>query len=206
MEDSGYLSRSSVWQAFRVTVRSPLIAIATLALLAGCGGSPRSDAPPPGSVIAAFKGSPPPLASLHAQANRLLSGGPRAFESRLGALRGYPVVVNMWASWCQPCQAEFPIYQKVAVADGKQVAFLGIDAKDQNGAASSFLHKLPVTYPSYTDPQGRIAAAIHSYAAYPQTFYFNRQGKLVYDKAGPYLNSADLEKDIRFYLHVGKPA
>jgi cytochrome c biogenesis protein CcmG/thiol:disulfide interchange protein DsbE len=187
-----------------VKVSSLTLAIAVVALLAGCGTTTRSDAPAAGSVTEAFKGSPPPLAALHSQADRLLSGGTRAFESRLGALRGYPVVVNMWASWCEPCQSEFPVYQKVAVAYGSRVAFLGIDAKDQNGAASSFLRRFPVTYPSYTDPQGRIAAAIHSYAAYPQTFYFNPHGKLVYDKAGPYLSAGDLEKDIEDYLHVNK--
>jgi cytochrome c biogenesis protein CcmG, thiol:disulfide interchange protein DsbE len=185
-----------------VRVRAVPLTIAAVAVLAGCGSTTRSAAPPRGSVTEAFKGSPPPLAALHVQANKLLPGGPRAFESRLAALHGYPVVVNMWASWCEPCQSEFPVYQKVAVVDGKRVAFLGIDAKDQDSAASSFLRRFPVTYPSYADPQGKIAAAIHSYAAYPQTFYFNPQGKLVYDKAGPYLNAGALEKDIRYYLHV----
>jgi cytochrome c biogenesis protein CcmG/thiol:disulfide interchange protein DsbE len=153
-------------------------------------------------IAAAFKGSPPALAALHGQADRLLGGGARGFEARLLALRGYPVVVNMWASWCQQCQSEFPIYQQVAVVDGKRVAFLGVDGLDQNGAADSFLHRFPVTYPSYTDPQTRIAAAIHTLPGYPQTFYFNRRGQMVYDKAGPYASVGELQKDIRFYLHL----
>jgi hypothetical protein len=80
------------------------------------------------------------------------------------------------------------------------VAFLGIDAKDQNAAATGFLHKFPVTYPSYTDPNGSIASAINAYQAYPQTFFFNSQGKKVFDKAGPYLSTAELERDIRHYV------
>ncbi len=172
-----------------------------LAGLAGCGAAtPHNAAPPQGTVTAAFKDSPAPLAKIHAQANQLIGGGPAAFEARLRSLRGHPVVVNMWASWCEPCQSEFPTYQRASVAYGRQVAFLGIDAKDQNADATTFLHKFPVTYPSYTDPKGSIASAINAYQAYPQTFFFNSQGKKVFDKAGPYLSVAELERDIRHYV------
>jgi cytochrome c biogenesis protein CcmG/thiol:disulfide interchange protein DsbE len=150
-------------------------------------------------MTVALRGSPPALAKLHVQANELLSGGPSAFQARLASLRGHPVVVNMWASWCGPCQSEFPAYQRVAVAYGRQVAFIGIDAKDQNTAAAAFLRKFPVSYPSYVDPNGSIASAIHAYTAYPQTFFFDRTGQKVYDKAGPYLSVAELERDIRHY-------
>jgi cytochrome c biogenesis protein CcmG/thiol:disulfide interchange protein DsbE len=181
-----------------------LIGVVVLAsAIAGCGTAAHNAAPAASAVTSAFKGSPTALAALHSQADELLSGGPKAFEARLAALHGHPVVVNMWASWCGPCQSEFPSYQRVAVAFGRRVAFVGIDAKDQNGAAESFLHRFPVTYPSYTDPDGRIASAIHAFEAYPQTFYFNARGAMVYDKAGPYLSASELAHDIRFYLHVG---
>ena len=175
--------------------------IIAVAGLAGCGAAtPHNAAPSQGTVTAAFKGSPAPLAQIHAQANQLLGGGSQAFEARLRELRGHPVVVNMWASWCEPCQSEFPTYQRASVAFGRQVAFLGIDAKDQNPSAKAFLGRFPVTYPSYTDPNGSIASAIGAYQAYPQTFFFNRQGKKVFDKAGPYLSAAALENDIRRYV------
>jgi thiol-disulfide isomerase/thioredoxin len=179
-----------------------VLGVTAVAVIAGCGSAARNAAPAARAVTAAFKGSPPPLAALHAEADQLLSGGPQAFEARLAGLRGHPVVVNMWASWCGPCQSEFPTYQRVAVTFGKQVAFMGIDAKDQNGSAQAFLRRFPVTYPSYTDPAGRIASAIHAFEAYPQTFYFNARGAMVYDKAGPYLSVSELAHDIRFYLHV----
>jgi cytochrome c biogenesis protein CcmG, thiol:disulfide interchange protein DsbE len=185
----------------RVSWAARIGAVALLGGLAGCGAAtPHSDAPSHGTVAVAFKGSPPPLAEIHAQANQLIGGGPAAFEARLRSLRGHPVVVNMWASWCEPCQSEFPTYQRASVAYGRQVAFLGIDAKDHNADATAFLRKFPVTYPSYTDPHGSIASAIHSYQAYPQTFFFNSQGKKVFDKAGPYLSVGALERDIRRYV------
>jgi cytochrome c biogenesis protein CcmG, thiol:disulfide interchange protein DsbE len=171
--------------------------------LAACGSQARNAAPSRTVERVSFQGSPPPLAALHAQANQLLSGGPSAFKARLRALRGYPVVVNLWASWCEPCQSEFPVYQQVAVSYGRRVAFLGVDTQDSNGNAASFLRRFPVTYPSYTDPHGRIPGSVGADPQYmPQTLYFNRNGSMIYDKAGPYVTVADLKKDIAFYLHV----
>ncbi len=169
------------------------------ALVAGCGTTVHNEAPGPQQVTTAFNGSPPRLAALHAQANDLLGGGSKAFKARIAALHGYPVVVNKWASWCAPCQSEFPVFQKVAVDFGRRVAFVGIDGKDHNEAAKGFLKQFPVTYPSYTDPGEDIARAIQAATFYPQTIYFDRQGKLVYDHAGPYVSDSALIKDIRRY-------
>jgi thiol-disulfide isomerase/thioredoxin len=176
-----------------------LLGVAALALT-GCGSQPHSAAPSRSAVTSAFKDAPAPLRSLHAEANRLLSGGPNAFERRLASLRGYPVVVNKWASWCGPCQFEFPAFQRAAVAFGSKVAFIGVDGKDANGAASAFLRKFPVTYPSYTDPKESIARKLEAVTFYPQTLYFNRQGKQVFDHAGAYKSASALERDIRRYV------
>ncbi len=151
------------------------------------------------AVSTDLAGSPAVLASLHAQGNQLLSGGPKAFQARLKSLRGYPVVINKWASWCVPCQTEFPAYQRASVALGRRVAFIGINGKDKNPAAAAFLRRFPVSYPSYTDPDEKIARSVQAATYYPQTVYINRQGKEVYDHAGPYETAASLERDIRRY-------
>ena len=183
--------------------RSCLAALLLAAAIAGCGSQAHSAAPNRSTVEADFRGSPAPLASLHAQANQLLGGGPSAFKARLRALRGYPVIVNVWASWCEPCQSEFPVYQKVAAAYGRRVAFLGIDAQDSNGNAAAFLRRFPLTYPSYTDPHEQIPGSVGGYAGYlPQTLYFSSGGSRVVAIDGPYLKVGALEKDINTYLHV----
>jgi cytochrome c biogenesis protein CcmG, thiol:disulfide interchange protein DsbE len=151
------------------------------------------------AVSAALAGSPAVLAALHTQGNELLSGRTKAFDARLRQLRGYPVVINKWASWCGPCQSEFPAYQRASVAFGRQVAFIGIDGKDHNAAAAAFLRRFPVSYPSYTDPHEDIARGIQAATYYPQTVYIDRHGHEVFDHAGPYESAASLEKDIRRY-------
>jgi cytochrome c biogenesis protein CcmG/thiol:disulfide interchange protein DsbE len=169
--------------------------------LAACGGGePRNAAPPTAAVTSAFRGSPAPLASLHGQAGQLLSGGTVAFQERLADLRGHPVVINKWASWCGPCQTEFPAFQRAAVRYGRQVAFIGLDSKDQNASAKAFLRRFPVTYPSYVDPHETIADALGATQFFPQTVFINARGRHEYDHAGPYETAAALERDIRLYL------
>jgi cytochrome c biogenesis protein CcmG/thiol:disulfide interchange protein DsbE len=151
------------------------------------------------AVSAALAGSPAVLASLHTQGNQLLSGGPTAFKARLKALRGHPVVINEWASWCEPCQSEFPVFQRVSVHYGRQVAFVGLDARDTNDAAGAFLRRFPVSYPSYVDHSQSIGSLLQAVGGIPQTVYIDAQGKQVFDHAGPYETDGSLKTDIRRY-------
>jgi cytochrome c biogenesis protein CcmG/thiol:disulfide interchange protein DsbE len=179
-----------------------LAALVVFAIVVAGGGTgtPHSVVLTKSAVAAALAGSPAVLASLHAQANQLLAGGPKAFAARLRRLRGYPIVINKWASWCGPCQTEFPAYQRASIAYGREVAFIGIDGKDTDASAAAFLHRFPVSYPSYVDPREAIARSVQAAIYYPQTVYIDRAGAEVYDHAGPYETAAALEQDIRRYV------
>lgn len=181
-------------------MRTVLIVMAAALLLAGCGSSgPKSAAVPRAQVEKALAGSPPKLAKLHSRANQLVGTSKSDFQASMAALRGYPVVVNKWASWCGPCREEFPIFQKVSVQLGKKVAFLGVDTQDNDGAARTFLKQYPVSYPTYRDPDLKIATSLQAGVAWPTTIFFDKRGKLVYAHPGPYHDAADLIRDIRRY-------
>ena len=188
-----------VWIAIAVVA---LVAVLVVGLVqAGGGGSsnPKSAGTSSAKLAAELKGSPAQLASLHQQGGRLLGGGPNAYKKRLASLKGHPVVVNKWASWCGPCRAEFPDFQRLSVKYGKRVAFMGVDGNDNHGDASSFLRKYPVPYPSYEDPDGRIAQVLNATVAFPTTVFYDRAGKVSYIHQGQYLTGDKLEQDIKRY-------
>jgi thiol-disulfide isomerase/thioredoxin len=144
-------------------------------------------------------GAPRPLAALYADANELLPGGRAAFERRIGALRGYPVVVNKWASWCGPCREEFPFFQRLSAKLGKRVAFLGVDSDDSDDRARTFLEEYPVPYPSFSDPEQEVAKAFKATVGFPSTGFYDRRGKLVATHVGVYRDEAQLAADIARY-------
>jgi thiol-disulfide isomerase/thioredoxin len=180
----------------------PLLTLPVMALVAlvigGCGSSAESGNGSHPDYAKALAGSPAPLAALYEQANDLLPGGQDAFEKRIAQLRGYPVVVNVWASWCGPCREEFPVLQKLSARYGKEVAFFGLNSEDSDDAAATFLREEPVPYPSYTDPHKDVFTSLGA-VGFPDTAFFDEKGELVYLKQGPYRHDSELEADVRRY-------
>jgi cytochrome c biogenesis protein CcmG, thiol:disulfide interchange protein DsbE len=181
-------------------MRRLIVLVLPAVLIAGCGASePKSAAPSPAAAKQRLSGAPVSLRSLHSQANQLLDGGPGAVKRRLAALRGHPVVVNKWASWCGPCRAEFPFFQRQSLRRGRQIAFLGVNANDNDGDAKRFLRRYPVSYPSYRDPKLAISALFNAVQAFPATAYYDATGKLGYLHQGGYATEAKLAQDVERY-------
>jgi cytochrome c biogenesis protein CcmG/thiol:disulfide interchange protein DsbE len=187
-----------------------LIALAVVAALVvglaqaggGDGGRTAAENPPfrLEAALKRLKGAPPPLASLHRQANHLLSGGKPALERHLRALRGHPVVVNKWASWCTPCRAEFPVFQQVATERGRRVAFLGLDAQDKAPAARRFLADRPLPYPSLQDPDQSLSRTLKAPDVAPVTVFLDAKGHTAFIHSGQYTSVKQLNADIDKYL------
>jgi cytochrome c biogenesis protein CcmG, thiol:disulfide interchange protein DsbE len=152
---------------------------------------------------ALLAGSPGPLAALHAQAGMLLEGGSPALHARLAALKGYPVVINKWASWCVPCQEESAAFQRVSAEYGRRVAFIGIDSEDAHRAdARSFLKSFPVSYPSYYDKSGGLGLQLTDSTFRPATVFIPVHGR-PYIREGEYPSAAKLRRDVeRYALHA----
>ena len=180
------------------------VALVVVLVIGLSSASKESSKPPAATALSAneiarrLDGAPPALAALHRQANQILPGARKGLRTRLAALKGHPAVVNIWAAWCGPCRAEMPVMQRVSLDMGKQVAFVGVDLKDNKEAATTFLAKTPVTYPSYEDPSGQVYNA-EKLVGVPSTLFFDRRGKQTFVHQGPYFTRADLVEDIRRY-------
>jgi cytochrome c biogenesis protein CcmG/thiol:disulfide interchange protein DsbE len=172
----------------------PVLSIVLAALAVG--------GPACGSDDEAGLASAPPLpaARLAEAGGQLLGGGVHAFRRQLRALRGTPVVVNQWASWCGPCRFEFPFFRRLAVEYRGRVAFLGVDAQDSREAAEEFLRENPVPFPSFFDPQLRIAREVEGGVPWPTTAFLDRRGRVVDTHAGAYRSQDQLEDDVRELL------
>ncbi len=177
-----------------------LVAVLVVGLRGDTSGSERraGDAPTAKELRTMLAGSPAPLARLHARPNALLPA--RDFPAELARLKGYPVVVNKWASWCGPCRLEFPTFQSVTAKLGKRVAFIGLNSGDAGGGAPErFLRGFPLSYPSVSDPDNKVAQKLSIAQSWPTTAFYDRSGRQVYAHQGPYLTDADLLADIRRY-------
>lgn len=152
-----------------------------------------------------LQGAPPQLAAVYRRGNMVVGGSTKAFQRQVAALRGHPVVVNKWASWCGPCRTEFPIFQHAATRYGKQVAFLGVNANDHDAAARRFLKSEALPYPSFSDGNLAISGKLGIVSIFPTTVFLDAQGKRQYIHQGYYTSTAALAADIRRYA-LGAPS
>ena len=97
----------------------------------------------------------------------------------LASLRGKPVVLNFWASWCVPCKGEAAMLEQAWRRYRKQgVVFVGVDYHDVTSDAQKFLSHHGVTYPSVQDGSGAVADS-YGVLAVPETYFIDRKGRLV---------------------------
>ncbi len=156
--------------------------------------------PSPAAARDGVRDAPPALRRLYADGDALLrvrSGD--EFVALIRRLRGYPVVINKWASWCRPCRAEFPILRRAAADHGARIAFLGLNSGETPEKARAFLRSEPTLYPHVRDPDEQIAAALEANLTYPSTIFLDAKGDIVQVKQGVYTSLEALEADLRRY-------
>lgn len=169
-----------------------IVAFAT----AGCGTRGAGEAAPPtaGEQREAVNAAAAPL--LPTDVFALPAFTVERYETLLGQLRGTPVIVNMWGSWCPPCRDEAPMLAAAHEEFGDRVQFLGIDIEDDRAGAEAFIREFDWRFPSVVDPAlpSRFRSEL-GFLGQPNTLFYDASGELVSTWQGP-LTQAALRKGI----------
>jgi len=195
-------------------VRHPVLIAILVATLSGCasGGSTGSDVVPGPNhaelvAKAALDPCPPSQPGGHVSQGLpdvtlpCLGDGPAV---HLAGLRGTPTVVNIWGSWCVPCQKETKYLAAVYDALKPRVRFLGVDTEDSSDSALDFAPHVtpPMRYPSVVDEQKKVLVGLDLISAVPSTVFVDADGRVVHKAAIAYGSVAQLRADIAKYLGV----
>ena len=155
------------------TFLSSFMLVALLSIAAACGRSestlpgPGDAGPPAQNAVTA------PLLPTHVA--ELPSFDVQTYQELLTQLHGTPVVVNVWAAWCGPCQAEAPLLHRASQTYGDRVQFLGVDILDSRDGARGFIDEHGLTYPSVFDPSGAIRDSL-GMIGQPVTVFYDADG------------------------------
>lgn len=149
----------------------------------------RSDVP---EQLAQGKTPPAPIFTLP----RLDENG----ELSLASLRGKAVVVNFWASWCKPCEEEAPLLERAWQRYRERgLVVVGVDAQDFGKDARRFARKNGMSYPLVRDGPGKTLGK-YGVTGFPETFFVNRDGKLVGERISGAVEEDQLRENIELAL------
>ena len=161
--------------------------------LAGCGGgtpaAPSYAGPTPVARHPVLAACPAPGRASRLPRARLtcFTGGSVIDTTALG---GRPTLVNLWASWCGPCQREMPALQRAYQHYQAKVSFLGVDTTDERASAEDFLATIGIHYPQVSDTRGDLLHRVGG-PGLPVTLVLDANGAVVYSHRGQ-LKPADL--------------
>jgi cytochrome c biogenesis protein CcmG/thiol:disulfide interchange protein DsbE len=117
-----------------------------------------------------------------------LDGGQLSLE----ALRGRPIVINFWSSWCGPCAEEAPALEMSFRKWGQKVAFVGVVFEDSETNARNFLRRHPASYPQLFSPVSTMAID-YAVTGVPETYFLNEQGRIIGKYPAPILSAAQFD-------------
>jgi cytochrome c biogenesis protein CcmG/thiol:disulfide interchange protein DsbE len=116
-------------------------------------------------------------------------------EMKLSDLQGKIVLVNIWASWCKPCEQEAPELEQAwqLYKDGNDVVFVGVDYVDTPDGANQYLKKFGITFANAPDLKSAISSILNRQMGVPETYLIDREGILRQIKIGPFASVEEIQ-------------
>ena len=119
----------------------------------------------------------------------------------LGMAQGTPTVLNLWASWCQPCREELPLVQELADLAGDEVRVIGVASSDGIPQSTSFATDAGLSFPMAFDGEGEVAAGL-GLAGLPHSVFLAPDGTVAHVKVGPVASTEELRALVAEHLGV----
>ena len=101
----------------------------------------------------------------------------------LSQFRGKPVLINFWASWCEPCKAEMPLIERYADKHSGDLVVLGLDAEETPIIVKSFVASMGIKFTILLDQQGTVAD-LYRVDGYPTTIFIDSSGRIQAEQIG----------------------
>ena len=119
-------------------------------------------------------------------------------QMKLSDLKGKIVLINIWASWCKPCEQEAPELEQawLSYKDNPDVVFIGVDYVDTPAGANEYLTKFNITFPNAPDLKSNISSILNRQMGVPETYIIDRQGILRNVKIGPFNSVGEIQSII----------
>ena len=120
-------------------------------------------------------------------------------EMKLSDLQGKIVLINIWASWCKPCEQEAPDLQEAwqFYKDSDDVVFIGVDYVDTPAGADEYLTKFNISFPNAPDLKSNISSILNRQMGVPETYIIDREGILQNIKIGPFTSVDEIKSMIQ---------
>lgn len=134
----------------------------------------------------------------------VLASSPTRLERAIRAMRPKPVVINYWATWCDPCKKEMPHIVAAAHRYRRWVGFIGVNVEDDRAAAQRFANRYRIPFISHALTKAEVQSSRHILGL-PVTQFYRADGELAFDHQGE-ISASELKEKIEELIHVGKPA
>lgn len=116
----------------------------------------------------------------------------------LSDLKGKPVVLNFWATWCGPCKQEMPLFERTwNEFKDKGLVLIGINVMDDKGNAKRFIESFGITYTNLYDSSGEVSSS-YGVIALPATFFIDKEGKIYKKNYGPFLGESGENRFMKY--------